>query len=453
MRDLLLGIDVGTSVCKAAVVDARGAERSHGQAPTPWKRVPTGAEIDPEALFQAALSAARAALATAPIGEVRGIGVTSMAEAGVLLDAGGRPLAPTIVWHDTRGEDEAKLIAADFGVDEFAERTGLPASALCSLAKLRWLVDHVPATRQGVRWLNVSEWVVRRLGGRDVSELSLASRTGLLDLERKEPFTDAFAWAGLREDLLAELVLAGTQAGAVDPAVLPQAAGAVLTVSGHDHLCAGVGAGVVDPGDVLDSCGTAEALVRVAAPPLDGDQVRRSVAGGVTVGWHVAADRQALLGAVWTGLALREVLDELGVSDGERRALDAAAMAVPGDDVPDVQLDLYSFDRPSPRLPSGMPDALIWRGTIEAAAAGAESVLSHIEEVAGPRGKVVSTGGWSRDKAVMAAKRARLGAVETSAVVEAGARGAALLGGVAAGLFESADTLPTIPILATAGRS
>ena len=103
MSDLLVGIDVGTSACKAAVVDEHGRELAHGRAATPWRQVPTGAEVDPEALFQAAVEAVGAAVATAPDGRVRGIGVTSMAEAGVLLDADDRVLHPAIVWHDARG--------------------------------------------------------------------------------------------------------------------------------------------------------------------------------------------------------------------------------------------------------------------------------------------------------------------------------------------------------------
>ena len=112
MTDLLLGIDVGTSACKAAVVDADGAERAHGQAPTPWRKVPTGAEIDPDALLDAALEAASDALAAAPEGRVRGIGVTGMAETGVLLDGRGEPLAPAIAWHDARGGAEAAALGA-----------------------------------------------------------------------------------------------------------------------------------------------------------------------------------------------------------------------------------------------------------------------------------------------------------------------------------------------------
>jgi glycerol kinase len=62
------------------------------------------------------------------------------------------------------------------------------------------------------------------------------------------------------------------------------------------------------------------------------------------------------------------------------------------------------------------------------------------------------TGGWARDEAVLASK-GRLGDFEVPRVVEAGARGAALLAGVAAGLFESVDQLPPIPIPVPVGRS
>jgi sugar (pentulose or hexulose) kinase len=451
VTDLLLGIDVGTSACKAVLLDPDGLERANGQSATPWERVATGAEIECEALYEAAVAASRAALAGARDGRVRAVGVTSMAETGALLDDRGRPLARAIAWHDARGHDESLRLADELGADRFIETTGLPVSPLCSLAKLRWLGEH-GSTRTATRWLNVAEWIVRRLGGRDVAELSLASRTGLLDLSARAPFADALAWAELPGDLLGELVTAGTPAGTAHAPELPECRDAVLTVAGHDHLVAGVGVGVVAPGDVLDSCGTAEALVRVVAPPLGGDQVRESVAGGVTVGWHLAEERQALLGSLWSGLALREVLDELRVEQGSRAKLSADALALDAASAPALDLEFHSLDRPPLRLPAGVAAERIWRGAIDAVGAEVEAVLAHIDAVAGPRRRVVVTGGWARDEAVLASKAA-LGAVETPPVVEAGARGAALLGGVAAGIYESVDTLPSLPIPAAAGRS
>jgi sugar (pentulose or hexulose) kinase len=435
MTELLLGIDVGTSVCKAAVVDGDGAELARGQAPTPWTRVRTGAEADPEALFDAAVSAAAGALAAAPDGRVAAIGVTSIAESGVLLDRAGAVLHPVVAWHDSRGAAEADAMAQ--ALPDFVERTGLPPTALCSLAKLQHL-----GTRGAARWLNVGEWVVQRLGGRQVSERSLSSRTGLLDLERAAPYDDALEWASLPSDLLGELMFAGADAGRSDGRALPSTEGAALTVAGHDHLVAGAGVGVIAPGDLLDSCGTAEALVRVVAPPLDAAARRRSVEGGVTVGWGLAEGRQVLLAGLWSGIALREVLDELAVGDADRAELDAGAIATAPGDAPALELQLHSLERGPLRLPDA-PPAAIWRAAIDAVAREVDAVVGHIDAVAGPHTKVVVTGGWARDAAVLDAKR-RLGAVEVPPVVEAGCRGAALLAGVAAGLYRSADELPAV---------
>src|SRR5262249_22599213 len=136
---LLLGLDVGTSTVKAAVIGADGAELSEGQAATPWRTVPTGAELDPGALLDAALQAAARALAAAPGGPLAGIGVASMAETGVLLDDRGRAVVPAIAWHDSRGAEEVRRVADELGADAFSERTGLPLSPLPTLSKYAWM--------------------------------------------------------------------------------------------------------------------------------------------------------------------------------------------------------------------------------------------------------------------------------------------------------------------------
>ena len=167
----------------------------------------TGAELDADTLLGAVADAAREALDARAR---RRAGRHRRDERGRDRDAArrlGRRPAPPVAWHDSRGAAEAQALARD--LPDFTQRTGLPASALCSLAKLKHL-GHQGAAR----WLNVAEWIVHRLGGRQVSELSLSSRTGLLDLERVAPYADALAWAGLPGDALGELVLAGTAPGA-----------------------------------------------------------------------------------------------------------------------------------------------------------------------------------------------------------------------------------------------
>ena len=94
--ELLLGIDLGTTSTKAAVVDLDGRELAHGRAPTRWRKVPTGAEADADDFVQAAIASAAQALAVAPPGRVTAVGVASMAETGALLDRDGSVVMPSI---------------------------------------------------------------------------------------------------------------------------------------------------------------------------------------------------------------------------------------------------------------------------------------------------------------------------------------------------------------------
>ncbi|HSK96660.1 MAG TPA: FGGY family carbohydrate kinase, partial [Euzebyales bacterium] len=238
-----------------------GVEVAHGRVPTPWRRVATGAEMDPEDLVEAALRAIAQALAGADGGRVIGVGVTSMAETGVLLDGAGQPVAPAIAWHDSRGEPEARRIADELGADRFTTSTGLRARPLCSISKYLWLRTHHAGTQTGRRWLNVSEWIVHRLGARQAAELSLASRTGWLALGSRTWWDEALALCGVPPQFLPDTVQAGTHLGTASDDAPAPLRGAALTVGGHDHLCGAVGAGALGDDVVYDSCGTAEAFI------------------------------------------------------------------------------------------------------------------------------------------------------------------------------------------------
>jgi sugar (pentulose or hexulose) kinase len=86
--------------------------------------------------------------------------------------------------------------------------------------------------------------------------------------------------------------------------------------------------------------------------------------------------------------------------------------------------------------------ALVWRAALEAVAERAAELRAHIESVAGPSRRLVLAGGWARNPAVRSVKRAVLGPYDWPQVTQAGARGAALLAGIAAGRFAGIDDLP-----------
>ncbi|WP_237572536.1 FGGY-family carbohydrate kinase [Mycolicibacterium lacusdiani] len=428
---LYVGIDVGTQTSKAVVFTDAGDQVAAGRADTPWTFVPTGAELDALELLDAVKSAVAQALSAAPDGRIAGVGVTSMAEAGVLLDGTGAPTAPVIAWHDTRDHRQLESLRQTVDAHGFAATTGLPFRQQWSLTKHRWLVDNVPSARRAVRRLNVAEWIVAGLGGEEATEQSLASRTGWLRLAERSWWTDTLDWSGATESLMPHLVTAGTALGRVSAdAGLSRLTGAVLTVAGHDHQAAVVGAGADGPGDELDSCGTAEALVRTVAPGLAPAVVAQLAELGITTGWHAVADHWCLLGATQGGLALQRILALLGTDVAALPELDARAIALD-------RTGIAVFAPPFGRLDvAGITDGdgpeHLWRAALEEVTEQAGEIHDAMTAVSGPHRTLVVTGGWSRSEGLLAVKRRRFGDLVRSDVGEAGARGAALLAARAA---------------------
>ena len=317
-------------------------------------------------------------------------------------------------------------------------RTGLPLWTQWSLTKHRWLIDHVPAARGAVRRYNIAEWVARSLGARPVTELSLASRTGWLDLATARPWAESMAWSGAPERLLGELVRAGTPVGtALCRGDLAAVNGATLTIAGHDHQAAVVGVGSTGAGDELDSCGTAEAFVRTVAPGLDPTTIAVLTKAGVTVGWHVIDHRWSLLGATQGGLILGRVQAGLGVDRAGLAALDAAALSAA-----DHPATLQVTDDADVVIVPGADPGQVWRAATRLVTAQAKQLCDTLDRASGPRRELVVAGGWTHSAMLMAAKAAALGPLRTAVTTEAGARGAAFLAGLASGAYSSYADIP-----------
>ncbi|MDT5186968.1 MAG: hypothetical protein QOJ20_197 [Mycobacterium sp.] len=436
---LFIGLDVGTKTSKAVVFTEAGEEITTGRADTPWTFTASGAELDATALLAAAKAALAEALAACPPATIAGLGVTSLAESGVLLDQRGVPVAPVIAWHDTRDHAELAHLRNAITAQDFSAMTGLPLRQQWSLTKHRWLLDNVPAARSAVRRLNVAEWIVRGLGGEEATEQSLASRTGWLRLAQRSWWSDTLEWSGASETLMPPIVTAGTPLGRVSAdAGLPRLTGAVLTVAGHDHQAAVIGAGADGPGDELDSCGTAEALVRTIAPGLSPLVITELAEAGITTGWHAVADHWCLLGATQGGLALQRILALLGKDKADLPQLDADAIAL---STPSVRVVAPAFGRLDILgVADGDGPARLWRAALEAVTDQAAEIHNAMSMVSGAHRALVVTGGWSHSQGLIAVKRRRFGDLVRADVNEAGARGAALLAAKAAGAAAPADS-------------
>lgn len=441
----VIGLDIGTTSAKAVAYRADGTTAGAGRAPTPWTTTPLGVEMDAHEL----LDSARTALATAAdqAGEpIAAVGIASMAESGVLVDAAGRPVAPVIAWHDARDAIEVQELREVIGAAEFAARAGKPLRGQWSITKHRWLRRHHPPVATAHRRFNVAEWVLRGLGGPEVTELSLACRTGWFDVRARAWWSAGLAFSGADESLLPPLVEAGTPLGTVSGAGRDNdqfgtaLTGAILTLAGHDHQAAALGVGAARDGVELDSCGTAEALVRTVAGPLSEEQIQALAAHGITTDVSIRAEHLSLLGGTEGGLTMQRVLGMLDVDRNDLAVLDRAAAAAP---VNRVQIDGMGSAFLSIRgVTDGVTSAEVWRAAVQAATDDAARLHRAMDDIVGPVQEVVVTGGWAHSALFMDSKRAALGGVRRSEVAEAGTRGAAVLAARAAGILGPAEHFP-----------
>ncbi|GAA0805439.1 FGGY family carbohydrate kinase [Spirilliplanes yamanashiensis] len=454
--DGVVGIDLGTTSTKVLLRDVHGRRLSFVEGRTPWTTTPDGGtETTAEALTGFVVGLLRTALARAEAtsGDVRvlGLGVAGLAESGVLLDGAGRAGTPVIAWFDRRGEEQvARVSRRHPGFPRiFVRRTGLPWDCQASVAKLMWFADQGLTTTAQHRWLSVPEYLVRFLGGDTVSEPSLASRTGLLDQAGGRPWQEGADTLGLAAGLLAEPRPSGVSAGRLRCGALPaNVQGAVLTVAGHDHPVAAIGAGATGADELFNSTGTADVIARSLPGRLTDDQRERLVGHGISVGAHILPDTTLLLGGVRGGLLLRRVLGLLGATDGlARDRLDAAALDVgplpaglelsgAGPTGDDVVLRV--------RDDAGPP--VVWAAATRYTAAETRKLLTTLHGVVRPHRRAVASGGWTRMASVRRAKAAAIDHLEFADIAEPGVAGAALVALRAASAPAGVPLAPPSPV-------
>ena len=455
---LLLGLDVGTTSVKAVVYQIDGIAVAASSLPTPTHVPRPGwAFYRPDELWQTVVAAIRGALAGVPNAEeIVSVAVASVGESGVLLDAAGAATTDSIAWFDTRTRPQATWLGDRIGKDELFARSGLSLQPIFSLNKLLWHREHEPeAWARSVRWLMLADYIAYRLCGEAATDLSLASRTLMLDLRRKRWDEQTLAQAEIDAGLLAPLIPAGTPLGHVTASAvaltgLPMTA--VVAVGGHDHVCGALAAGVTRPGLMLSSLGTAEALFLPIEQPLADPTAGHQ---GYTQGAHVVGGGYYAFGSSYTSGASIEWLRELlGASDDPvaYEALIAGAERIPAGSLgvlflPHLRLANPPYDDPRSRgaligLTMDTSRDAITRAIFEGLALEIRHTLEPLlaySEVTAPQ-SVVAIGGGTRNPLLMRVKASVTNLVhQVVEAEEATALGAALLGGLGAGVYENVD--------------
>ncbi len=295
----LIGIDIGSTHCKAGLFAADGRALRIASRPALTHHAPEGwAYIDPAELWAAVSELLQEAAYRSP-DPVRAIGVASMAESGLLLDPRtGQPRSEMVPWFEPASQAQAEQIRLRSNPLECYIKYGLRPNFKNSLAKLLWLRQRDPRLLDGAVWLSAADYIAYQLCGQLGTDYSLACRSLAFRVDRCEwdaPWLESW---GIDPGIFPPARPAGASLGDLPQTLagsLGIQAGAVVAVCGHDHVCAAFGMGAVKPGSVFDSMGTAETLIG-ALPVRSLDEADFST--GLLYGRHVAEGQAYWLGGM-----------------------------------------------------------------------------------------------------------------------------------------------------------
>jgi xylulokinase len=453
---LLAGVDVGTTNIKAIVFDLTGQVVAHASVSTPtYYPQPAWAYYRPDEIWQSIAQALRQATSQLDDpGRIAGIAAASMGEAAVPLDTHGRPTYDAIAWFDRRTQPQAEWLDRTIGRDRLFDVSGLSLQPIFGLCKLLWLKENEPAAfKRTAMWFNMADYIAYRLSGVPATDYSLASRTLALDLHQLRWNNDLLREVDVPAGLFAPLRPSGTRLGPVTPeaaAVTGLPTSAQVATGGHDHVCGALAIGVTEPGLMLSSLGTAEAIFLPLAQPLTNPEVGRQ---GYTQGAHVAGGYY-VFGGLYTSGASVEWFREIAGCDADYATLIAEAEAVPPGSLgagflPYLRLADPPYDDPRARgafigLSTDVKRGALFRAVLEGLAFDSrdalEPLLAHTNV---ELRHIYAIGGNTRNKLLMRIKASVLNqTITVVGVEEAVALGAAVLGGVGAGLYPDVSSAP-----------
>jgi len=313
----IASVDQGTASSRCIVFDrsARVVSVSQIEHRHLFPR-PGLVEHDAEEIWQNVLTVVREALAAAAltVSDLVALGITNQRETTVLWDrATGEPVHNAISWQDTRTDRLVDELAGDVGQHRFRDRCGLPLATYFSGPKIRWLLDNVPGVRERaeageVLFGTMDSWLVWRLCGRHLTDVTNAGRTMLMNLETLDWDDVLLDGIGVPRAMLPEIRPSMEVYGEAGG----ELAGLPVAAALGDQHAALFGQTCFDPGDAKCTYGTGSFLLMNT-----GSEPARSTNGLLTtVGYKIGDEpaTYALEGSIAvTGALVQWFRDKVGL--------------------------------------------------------------------------------------------------------------------------------------------
>jgi xylulokinase len=262
---ITVGIDIGTSSVKAAIVDGEDRIVASASRPLEVSRPHPGFSEQAPSHWWTAVLACMDELRErqgAELAETQAIGLSGQMHGATLLDDKDQVLRPCILWNDTRSAPECAQLTREW--PELHAVTGNLAMPGFTAPKLMWVRAHEPDLFRRIATVLLPKAYVRlRLTGERIEEMSDASGTLWLDVGRREWSDAALAATGMRREQMPRLVEGSAPAGELSPELTRRWAmrrAPIVAGGAGDNAAGAVGLGALRPGDAFVSLGTSGVL-------------------------------------------------------------------------------------------------------------------------------------------------------------------------------------------------
>ena len=300
----VLGLDIGTSGCKAVVIDERGniKARAHREynsiVPSPgW------IELNADSLWNAVQETIHEVTDKYSTSPILAMCMSTMGDSFVPVDIDGEALGNFILASDGRSKNEALLLEREIGAEKIFRITGMPPHPINTITKIVWLKNHMPEIfSRAAKFLCAEEFVISKLGLHPVTSYSNACRTMAFNFTELDWSQEILEVAGIGKNHLPDVQPSSEKVGIIPRSIgtrLGLGGGVKVISGGMDQACGTLGSYSICNGCVQDSMGTVEAIsITLDRTILNEELSKKLFAGCYSINMHVVPERYLIMALV-----------------------------------------------------------------------------------------------------------------------------------------------------------
>ena len=278
MARYLAGIDVGTTGTRCSLFDLKGARvaSQYMEYPSTYPH-PGWVEQDITVMIERCMEVCGVTIASSAVSpaEIASIGVSTQRSVTCPVDAAGSPVRNMISWQDARTGAEVEEMRRLIPDEEYYALSGLPMGTTWIIAKILWMRKHEPELWDNTAKVVQNQDMVLRAFGADgfFTDLSCMPFYGVWDVRNACWSEKLMSLFDVSPELFGTPAAPGTQVGTISLAVAEKtgfAAGTPVCVGAGDQNCSVVGMGAIRPGMATVTLGTAGLAILAVDKPVPG---------------------------------------------------------------------------------------------------------------------------------------------------------------------------------------